>query len=544
MWIKSLHLSVALTLFLTITPSWAQETRPEVSPVPDSSEAMQATPDATQATDANAQATGPIELTMNRAIEMALENNLDVTIARLGYQSQGEFVGQAEGAYNPLFVANFNNLSSRTPGTSQLSGAQTLSNISSVYNVSWQQELPTGGNYFVAFDNRRASTNNTFTSVNPRYDAAISASVTQPLLANRELNSLKQRLTVAQNGERVARHDFEAQVMNIVSEVQLAYWDWVYSIRDLDVQHRYLELAEDLLGNNQIQVQVGTMAPIDVLEARAEVAARESAVILAEEAMERNADRVRRLINDPETPDFWNIEIQPVDAPQLDELEIDLDDAVRTALARRPTLAGYRVQLDTSNFNVRYTRNQMMPRVDIVGSYTVNGLGGDRIFREGFGGEITTEIPGDYQDALSQLFDNEYRDWSIGLNFSYPLGNSAADAAHAQAQVDYRQQRAVVENQELAIAQEVRVTARLVETNRKRIDATRAARELAQERLQAEERKFEVGMSTSFLIVQAQRDLAIAAGNELQAVTDYNKSIVAFRRVTGTILDEQQIDVR
>ncbi len=525
MWMKTLHLSVALTMLLAIPPVQAQD---------------QATPDATTSQDPPA----PLELTMGLAIEMALENNLDVVIARLGYQAQGEFVGQAQGAYNPLFVANFNNLSSRTPGTSQLSGAQTLSNVSAAYNISWQQELPTGGSYFIAFDNRRISTNNTFTSVNPRYDSAASASITQPLLANRQLNLLKQRVIVAQNGERVARHDFESQVMDLVSDVELAYWDWVYSIRDLDVRHRYLELATDLLRNNRIQVQVGTMAPIDVLEAQAEVAARESEVIVAEEAVERNADRVRLLINDPETLNFWDVEIRPVDAPQLDEVEIDLDDAVRTALARRPTLSGSRVELDTRNFNVRYTRNQMQPRVDLVGSYTVNGLGGHRIFREGFGGEITSEIPGGYNDALSQLFDNEFRDWSLGLNLSYPLGNSTADAAHAQAQVDYRRQRAIVENQELLIAQQVRVTARLIQSNRKRIEATRAARELSQERLEAEERKFEVGMSTSFLIVQAQRDLATAAGNELQAVIDYNKSIVAYRRVTGTILDEQQIDVR
>ena len=548
MWMKTLHLSVALTMLLAIPPVRAQETAPEpevddavptAAPAEQAQQAQQATPDATTIHDSPV-----LQLTMGLAIEMALENNLDVVIARLGYQAQGEFVGQAKGAYNPLFVANFNNLSSRTPGTSQLSGAQTLSNVSAAYNISWQQELPTGGSYFIAFDNRRFNTNNAFTSVNPRYDSAASASITQPLLANRQLNSLKQRVVVAQNGERVARHDFESQVMDLVSDVELSYWDWVYSIRDLDVRQKYLELATNLLRNNRIQVQVGTMAPIDVLEAQAEVAARESEVIVAEEAVERNADRVRLLINDPETQNFWDVEIQPIDAPQLDEVEIDLDEAVRTALARRPSLSGFRVELDTRNFNVRYTRNQMQPRVDVVGSYTVNGLGGNRILREGFGGDITSEIPGGYNDALSQLFDNEFRDWSLGLNFSYPLGNSTADAAHAQAQVDFRRQRAIVENQELLIAQQVRITARLIQSNRKRIEATRAARELSQERLEAEEKKFEVGMSTSFLIVQAQRDLATAAGNELQAVIDYNKSIVAFRRVTGTILDEQQIDVR
>ena len=173
MWIKTLHLSVALTMLLAIPPVRAQETAPapEVDAVPiaaapaeQAQQAQQATPDATTIQDPPA----PLELTMGRAIEMALENNLDVVIARLGYQAQGEFVGQAQGAYNPLFVANFNNLSSRTPGTSQLSGAQTLSNVSAAYNISWQQELSTGGSYFIAFDNRRFNTNNTFTLVNPR----------------------------------------------------------------------------------------------------------------------------------------------------------------------------------------------------------------------------------------------------------------------------------------------------------------------------------------------------------------------------------------
>jgi outer membrane protein len=488
--------------------------------------------------------TDVLKLSIGRTIELALKNNLNVVIARLGYESEGELVGQAKGAYSPLFSVDFNNQRSVTQGTSQLSGAQTLTNISTGYNFSWQQQLPTGGNYFVTFDNRRASTNNTFTSVNPRYDAAISAQITQPLLADRQLNSIKQRIVVAQNGERVARHDFESQVMDLVTNVQSAYWDWVYSIRDQDVNQKALELAQDLLRNNQIQVQVGTMAPIDVLEAQAEVAARQNDVILSEEAVERNADRIRAFINDPNAPDFWVNAIEPIDEPELPEIQIDLDEAVRTALARRPELAGARVDLDTRNFNVRYTRNQMLPRVDLVGSYALAGLGGDRIVRSGLGGDVTQEIPGGYNDALDQLFAGDYPNWTLGLNFSYPIGNSSADAAHAQAQVDYRRQRAVVENQEISIAQQVRVTARLVETGRKAIDATRAARELAQQRLEAEQKKFEVGMSTSFLIVQAQRDLAVAAGNELQAVTNYNKSVVAYRRVTGTILDDQNIEVR
>ena len=521
-----LHLGVALSLLFVGTPLRAQTT----SSAPGSSPPVLA--------DA-------MQLTMQQAIEMALQNNLDVVISRLAYQAQGENVGRAKGAYNPLFSADFNNLRSRAPGGSQLAGATTLTNFNTAYNFSWQQELPTGGNYFIAFENIRATTNNVFFLFNPSYTTGLSAQIAQPVLQNRQLNPIKQQIVVAQNGESIARHQFQGEVMDLVGDVEQAYWDWVFSIRDLDVNQKSLQLARDLLRNNRIQVEVGTMAPIDVLEAQAEVAARENAVIVSEEAIARTTDEMRRLINDPSAPDFWDLQIEPADAPQLSEVEIELDEAVRTALARRPVISESRVELDTRNFNVRYTKNQKLPQVDLVGSYTLNGLGGDQIIRdEGFGGGIIGEIPGGYNDTLEQLFSNEFRDWSLGLVFSYPLGNSSADAAHAQAQADYRRQRAVLESQELVIAQEVRITARLVQTNRKRIESNRVARELMFKRLEAEQNKFEVGMSTSFLIVQAQRDLAVAAGEYLQSVIDYNKSIVAYRRVTGTILDKHQINVR
>ncbi|MGH9391987.1 MAG: TolC family protein, partial [Vicinamibacteria bacterium] len=149
-----------------------------------------------------------------------------------------------------------------------------------------------------------------------------------------------------------------------------------------------------------------------------------------------------------------------------------------------------------------------------------------------------------YGDAIDTLFGGDYRDWSLGLNVSYPLGNSQAQAQHSQAQVAARQQRARIDSSEILISQEVRQAARAVDTNRKRIDATRVARELAAKRLEAEQKKFEVGMSTSFLIVQAQRDLAQAAANELRALIDYNKAIVAFERARGTILDRANVSVR
>jgi outer membrane protein TolC len=488
--------------------------------------------------------TPAVDLTLQQAIEMALENNLDVVVSRLDTQVQAQGVSAAKGVYSPSVAASFNNLDTRSPAQNQLIGANVLTSTRTDYNFSFQQELGTGGNYNVVWQNLRSTTNSAFSGFNPLYDSALTAQITQPLVQNFRDHPNKQRVVVAQNFERISRNQFEIQVMNTVRDVSFAYLDLVFSIRDLEVAQKSLTLAQDLLRNNRIQVEVGTMAPIDVLEAEAEVAAREEAVILAEEAIHRTEDTLKRLINDPESSDFWATRYNPVDAPTMEEIRIDVDEAVRVAFQRRPLLQQSRVELETREYNVRFTKNQMLPQLDVVGSIAVNGIGGTRLVREDFASQPTSVIPGGYGDALDQLVEADFRDWSLGLNVSYPLGNSQAEAAHAQAQVAARQQRAQVDANEILIAQEVRQAARAVETNRKRIDATRVARELAERRLEAEEKKFEVGMSTSFLIVQAQRDLSQAAANELRALIDYNQAIVAFDHARGTILDRSSVSVR
>jgi outer membrane protein TolC len=484
-----------------------------------------------------------IDLRLQQAIEMALANNLDVVVSRLETQIQAEGVNSARGVYRPLLSAGINTLDSRSPAQNQLIGATVLASTRTNYDFTWAQQLSTGGNYNIAWQNLRSTTNSAFSGYSPLYDAALFAQIVQPLAQNFKFDPNKQRILVAQNGERISRSGFEIQVMDTVREVAFAYLDLVFSIRNVDVARQSLQLAQDLLRNNRIQVEVGTMAPIDVLEAEAEVAAREEAVIIAEEAVLQTEDILKRLINDPESEEFWNMRYVPADAPTMEEIEVNLDEAVETALQRQPVLEQGRIELETRDYDVRFTNNQILPQLDLVGSFALNGLGGTQLVRQ-FGQPPTQIIPGGYGDAIDQVFGGDFRDWSVGLNVSYPLGNSSAVAAHAQAQVAARQQRARIEAAELLVAQQVRLAGRAVESNRKRIDATRVARELAQRRLEAEQKKFEVGMSTSFLIVQAQRDLSQAAANELRALIDYNKAIVAFERARGTILDRTNVSVR
>ncbi len=485
-----------------------------------------------------------IQITLQHAIEMALENNLDIVVSRLDTQVRAEGVQFARGVYQPFISLGINTLDSSSPAQTQLVGAQTLTSTRTNYNFTWQQQLVTGGSYNIQWLNLRSTTNSAFAGFNPLYNTVASAQITQPLMANFGTDPSKQQILVARNGERISRNQFEVQVMDTVRDVEFAYWDLVFAIRDLEVARRSLGLAEDLLRNNRIQVEVGTMAPIDVLEAQAEVAVRDETVILAEESIRVTEDILKRLINDPESPDFWSNSYAPIDQPIIEEIDVDIDDAVRIALSRRPILQQSRVELETRTYNVRFAKNQLMPQLDLVGSLAFNGIGGTQLVRDGFANEPSLIIPGGYGDAINQVLGRDFRDWSIGVNVSYPLGNSQAQARHAQNQVAARQQRALINSNELLIAQEVRRAARAVATNRKRIDATRVARELAQRRLEAEQKKFEVGMSTSFLIVQAQRDLSQAAANDLRALIDFVKAIAAFERAKGTILDESNIAIR
>ncbi len=439
--VRWIGLAAALSL---ATSGFAAQT-PAPAPVPaPAPEAQQPAPPAASAT----QELTPVDITLQQAIELALEHNLNVVVSRLQTQVQAEGTNTAKGVYAPSMSANLNNLDSRTPAQNQLIGAQVLASTRTNYSFVWQQQIRTGANYNVTFQNLRSTTNSAFSGFNPLYSSALSGTITQPLAKNFGVDTNKQRITVAQNGERSSRAQFEARVMDTVRDVSFAYLNLVFSIRNLAVARQSLSLAQELLRNNRIQVEVGTMAPIDVLEAEAEVAAREEAVIVAEEAIKTNQDVLKSLVNDPDSADFWNKDYNPSDAPTMEEVQVNIDAAVTTALQRRPELQQSRIELETREYNVRYTKNQMLPQLDAVGSFALNGIGGTQLVRDNFASAPSLIIPGSYGDAVDQIFGGQFRDWTLGLQVSYPLGNSQVVAQHAQAQVSARQQRAQINENE------------------------------------------------------------------------------------------------
>ncbi len=479
-----------------------------------------------------------LRLPLDEAVELALEQNLDIRVQRLNPLIQDLSIADVRSAWTPNLSTTFQNNAQTFPSTNQLSGGLDQINTDTFVNtVGLNQLTPWGGFYNVNWNSSNQSTTNFFTSFNPQLRSTMSLQYTQPLLRNFKIDNVRQRLQITRTNRDISDIQLRDTIVSTVRRVKNAYWELSYTISALAVQRQSLELAEESLRNNRTRVEVGTMAPIDIVEAQAEVARNEETVIVAEAAIDEAEDVLRALIMDPSTPNFWSLHIDPTDTALLQAREIDIDAAVANALAGRGDLRQIRRSLDNTDTNIRFYRNQRMPDINVQVNYSATGAGGTELIREGlFGGDVVDTIDTSFGSVLGSVFASDFPTWTLGLTISYPIGGSSADANLARSRLERTQTEARIRSVELQAAAEVRSVGRSVNTNLKRVDATRAARQLAEERLEAEQKKFAVGMSTSFLVFQAQRDLANARNGELRAILDYNRALVDFEAVQETSL--------
>jgi outer membrane protein len=484
-----------------------------------------------------AQAAAPTvqRVTVEEAVRLALENNLGVQVARVNPQIQDLSIAATRANWTPVFSTSLQNNSSDSPASSFLAGsATTVANDQFASTVGVQQLLPWGGNYVASWDSARSTTNNIFSSFSPQLRSNLNLQYVQPLLRNFNIDAVRQQLLVGQKNREIAEIDLENTIVNTSRAVRTSYYDLAYAIASLEVNRQSLELARESLRNNRSRVEIGTMAPIDIVEAEAEVAQREEAVILAEAAIEEAQDRLRALVYpySPERMEFFTTRIEPAQLPAFQPVTVDADTAVRNALDKRTDLRQTRKTLEANDVSIRYFRNQTMPDVNAQFDYGLSGLGGTQFVRDvGFPGPIIGQTQRSYGAVLNDLFANRYPAWTLSLNIGYPIGQSTSEANLARARLQNNQAATQLRNQQLQVATQVRDVTRQVQTNQKRVETTRAARSLAERRLEAEEKKFAAGMSTSFFVFQAQRDLSQARNNELRAILDYNRSIVDYETV-------------
>jgi outer membrane protein len=476
-------------------------------------------------------------LTIDEAVRLALENNLGVQIARINPQIQDLSVALARSAWIPTFNTTVQGSNTDTPNSGFLSGATTGQNKTTngrlASNVGLLQQTPWGGSYSIGWDSTRSTTTNVFSAFSPQLQSSLSINIRQPLLRNFGIDNLRQQVIVSEKNREISDIGVQQTVATTSRAVRDAYWDLAYAIASLAVQQQSLDLARESLRETNAHIQIGTTPPIDAVEAEAEVAQRDEAVITAQAQIETAQDALRTLVLNPSDPNFWTTRIEPTELQAFQPMTVDLDGAVRNALQMRTDLRETRKSLEATDINIRYYRNQTLPDVTASFDYGLTGLGGTPVARtNSFGlASTTTAAQRSFGQVLSDIFGNQYPNWTLGLSISYPIGRSQQQANLERAQLQSTQTQTQLKNAELQVVTQVRNAARQVQTNAKLVESTRASRTLAEQRLDAEQKKLAAGTSTNFLVFQAQRDLAQARNNELNVILGYFRSVVDFETI-------------
>jgi outer membrane protein len=500
---------------------------------------------------ASADATRPtVTLTLDEAIKLALDRNLDIAVQRLNPQTFDFSLAGLHAFYRPTLTSTVVQQAATNPSTQTIAGAPAglgIETTTTNWNGGVAQNLRWGGGgVAVTINNNRQSTTSQNATFNPTYQPNWAATFTQPLLRNFKVDTTRQQLVVTQLNQDISEIQLQAAIINTISNVRNAYWDYVFALQSVDVARRSVELAEQLVKDNQTRVEVGTMAPIDVVQAQSQAATQRQNLATAQGTRRTAELTLKRLIVGGTQDPNWSVNLQPTDQPDFRAEPIDIEAAVRRALDARTDLAQAKKNLQVNDATLRYLRNQTLPQADITARVGLTGLGGTQFTDctgQGVNRQCNGTLPGGYSDALGSLFNNRYPTWNVALNVSYPIGTSASDAAVARARVQTSQVEAQLRQIELQIATDVTNAAVLVQNNVERVEAAQAAREFAERQLDAEQSKFEVGMSTNYFVVQAQRDLATAQNNELQAVLAYRRSQVELERLQQTTLASSGVTV-
>jgi len=474
-------------------------------------------------------------ISIDEAVKLGLEQNLGIQIQRYDPQIQDTAIAQARSFWAPQFSTTLTRASNEQPVVNIFSGSQpSVTNGQFFTGLALSETLPWGANYTASWNNSRFTTNDPSNTFNPRVQSNLLLNFNQPLLRNRSIDQIRQAVANSRKFRDLSDIQLDSVIVQTTRAVRNAYWDLSATINNLKAQQESLALAQQSLADNRKRVEIGTLAPIDIVQAQAEVASNEERVIVAEALIKRAQDNLRALILDASAADFWTTAFEPSDDAPFQEQAIDIDAAVRNALDKRADLKSAKNTIDRSDLNVRYLRNQVLPDINAQVNYGAIGVGGVQLpVRNPLTGELSIADPisRGFGSALGDVFRSSYPQWTFGLQIGYPLGASTEHANLARARLEYQQSQTQLKNVELQVATQVRDSGRNVQTNQKRVQSARASRELQEKKLEAEEKKQAAGMSTSFFVFQAQRDLSQARTTEIQAIADYNKSLVDFEAV-------------
>jgi len=533
-----------------------------------------------------------VPLALNDAIKRALENNNDIEVARDDVRFAETQLRSLEGIFDPVFAITPTYDKRIAPQQSQLGGGSgtsgTVSTTTYSLSPSVQKQFGRGGgNYFLQFSNSHTNTSNSFSLLNPFYSSNLSLVFTQPLLRDRSIDNNRRQIRIQRKRLDQSDADFRQRTINVITAVQQAYWELVFALRDQQNQLSNLNLSRESLRNIEAQIAAGAKAPLERAEVQTELANRETALYSAIQAVAIAENNLKVLIfKEPSSPE-WSAQLTPTDTPKFDTTPVNLVDALKAAHDNRPELRRLRLQNDINDIDITFFKNQTKPQIDLTGTLALTGLAGQSLATVAPPGTTAPIIVGDpltnpsafllneiqniqrsqglpvaqvplgvvesnivnpnlvggYGQNLQNLFNGKTRNVTVGVAIAFPFKNKTAEANLAGARIQKEQLAASTRSQEQLIEVDVRNSAQAVESARQRVLSAREARTNAEAQLEGEQRLYQVGRSTTFLLFQRENALANARASELRAETDYNKALADLQRATSTTLRANNVVV-
>ncbi len=488
-----------------------------------------------------------LALTLDECLELALKNNLNLAVEKYGPEIAEVTAARAREIFAPRFDLSFGRQRQESPPYWWIQGATTIVTKYQDYSVAVNQHLPIGGYLSLSFSNYRSDTTQAFQLINPRYGSTIRFDLNMPLLRDFGPKMSRREIIMAEKNRDVAWKQYEAAMAETIYLVEEAYWNLVFAVENLKVKQYSLQLAKDLLRKNQKEVEVGKLAPIELLNAEAEVASREAELIQAERMVERAEQILHNLLNLEADPEKAGYIIVPKDRPEFIPRQPSPDQALDLALQKLPELEQQRKDIEIKEFNLAIAKNELMPRLDLQLSYWSPGISGDRLLYlndNPFLGVIIGREKGSAVNSIRDALKLLYQNWNVALTFSFPLSNLTSRANYASARLEFERSQARLKSLEQRVRLEISDTIRDIETYAKRVEALRVARETAERRLRAEEKKMAVGLTTNYFVLQYQAELANARSLELRALVDYILAWAKLEKLTGESLQKYRDKIK
>ena len=488
-------------------------------------------------------------LTLNEAIRLALENNNDIQASRIDVEKAEHNLTASRGAYDPLLFSESYFERTSTPVTSFIGGSNNgslkLKDFTSKTGLSGLAPK-FGGSYSVEMSSTRLSSNNFFNALDPIFSSRVTFNYTQPLVRGLHTDDSRRRIEIAKKNLTLTDVQFRQRATDVITHVEQAYWELVQSLKNLQVQNEAVKQTRAQVETNQRQVAQGVLAPIDVVEAEAQVKLYEQNVYAAQEDVTRAENALKTLMLRDRNVELWSQALLPVTPVSLDVPRISLPQALSMALANRYELAELRTNREINEIDRRFYRDQTKPQVDLTMSYSSNGVAGTLTDNENplpIGNQIPADLQGGYGRSLSNLLGQDNPTVRVGVRISLPLKNRTAKAQLGHSLAEGRRLDTVRAQTEQLIEADVRNAMQRVRSVEARMSAAVAQREAAEQQYTSEQRKFQAGMSTVFLVLQRQTDLVAARGRELETQTDLNKAVADFQRATGNTFSYRNVAV-